>query len=258
MNKSDFDAEFDRLLEEAVRQSENDIVVPDAGPSWTRMEKRLVRERRRARWMRGARWFSLAAASLLAGAFLFHSLQTTEAFRPMFEMAYKMKGGTVSMQIGSTDRPSAEGAKTPPPPDDWEEPYVDNRDLPQEGAFRRMTVTLEAAKEQMQFELPSLDAIPGDLTLQAATLHFSGGEAKASALKLVYADKGETPALTVLLRKRAFSAHAEDPDGQRFVTELPDGTADIEVNRGELNMIVRGSLKPEELGRIADGLLAKP
>ncbi|WP_282941382.1 hypothetical protein [Paenibacillus sp. RC67] len=242
MNSSEFEDEFDRLFEEAVSKSEKNVPAPDADPSWQRMLSKLRRERLRAKWLRAAKWSGIAAASLILGTFLFQSLQPTEAFRPMFEMVYKVKGGSVSMNVGSTDRGSTEGAKTAPPPPDDElapQPLKDNRDLPEENAFRREKVTMDEAVVKTQFVLPVPGYIPEGYILQEVTIHYSIGESKASAAKLTYSHEEDSGQLSILVRKRSFSEKADQPDGKRELTASPSGIKELEVNVGDINLIVK-------------------
>lgn len=257
MNRSELDDEFDRLFEEAVSRSEDNIPVPDPDPSWQRIRSKLRRERRRAQWLRAAKWSGLAAASLGLGTFLFQSLQPTEAFRPMFEMVYKVKGGSVSMNVGSTDRGSTEGAKTaPPPPDDDLEtqPLKDNRDLPEESAFRREKVPLEEASAKTQFALPIPRYIPDGYAIQEVTIHYSIGESKASAAKLIYSHEMDSAILSVLVRKRTFSKNADLPDGKREWTAAPSGINELEMNAGDVNIIVKGSQEESIMNKIVESM----
>ncbi|WP_079910126.1 hypothetical protein [Paenibacillus sp. 32352] len=257
MNRSDFEAEFDRMFEEAVRRSELDeIAVPDADSSWQRIRSKLRKERQRVRFLRAAKWSGLAAASLGLGTFLFQSLQPTEAFRPMFEMVYKVKGGSVSLNVASTDQSTA-GAKTAPPPPDDElpvQPVKDNRDLPEENAFRREKVTMEEAAARTQFALPEPKYIPDGYTLQEVTIHITIGQPKASAAKLVYVKENVPEQLSILVRKRSYSDHADLPDGKRELTKPAAAVNELELNVGEINVIVKGALEVGVLNRIIDGM----
>ncbi|TDF99198.1 hypothetical protein [Paenibacillus piri] len=262
MSKPQWEDEFERLFEEAAEDSERfqPVSIPDPSASWLRLQKRLKKERRRAGWIRRAKWASLSAASVLAGAFLFSTLQTTEAFRPMFEIVYKATGSGIS--IRSTDSMSTAGAKTPPPPPDDSLPPqkpVDNRDLPEGGSFRRIKVSLEDAVSQTQFAMQKPAYIPAGYTFQEAVVHLSIGESKASAVRLVYrsGDSAQTP-LTIIVRKRSYSDRANLPDGRRAVTTPANGVSELEWNEQDRNAIVKAELSEQELNRIADGLSAKP
>jgi hypothetical protein len=262
MNKSDLDAEFERLFDEAACQSERLplLVIPDPADSWRMLQKKLLKEQRRAVWMRRVKWSSFGAVSLAAGAVLFSTLQTTEAFRPMFDMVYKVKGNTMTINIGSTDHSPTSGAKTaPPPPDDMLPPpkVEDSRDLPNEPSFRRVKVTLEEAAENTQFVLPKPGYIPAGYTLQETTAHLTLGQSKASAVKLVYHSDNDALPLQIVVRKRSYSELADRPDGQRSVTgPTKDGT-ELEWNDQDINVIIKAELGDKELNRIADGMSAK-
>ncbi|MDF2960213.1 MAG: hypothetical protein K0S39_1948 [Paenibacillus sp.] len=263
MNKSDFDAEFERRFGEAAENSEHFPIgaIPEPEASWRALQKRLLKEHRKAVWFRRAKWLSFTAASLMAGALLFSTLQTTEAFRPMFEMVYKMKNNSMNINIRSTESVSTEGAKTPPPPPDDTLPpqkLEDNRDLPDEGSFRRIKVTLEEAVTQTQFAMPVPGFLPNGYTLLEASVHFTMGESKASAAKLVYADgANHSGHIQILVRKRSYSANADRPDGDRSLTGSPKGGNELEWNFQDINIIVKAGLNGQELNRIADGLSAK-
>ncbi|WP_028547786.1 hypothetical protein [Paenibacillus sp. UNC451MF] len=260
MNRSKFEADFERLFEDAVSKSEDNVPIPDADPSWQRMLVKLERERRRVKWLRAARWCGLTAASLMLGTFLFHTLQPTEAFRPMFDMVYKVKGGSVSLNVRSTDRGSTEGAKTAPPPPDDElapQPLKDNRDLPEENTFRRVQVTIDEAAEKTQFVLPVPQYIPEGYRLSDVTIHYSMGESKASAAKLQYRKETDSTPLSILVRKRSFSAKAELTDGQREVTATTSGIRELEMNKDDINIVVKAELDEKVLNLIADSMKLK-
>ncbi|NOU97108.1 hypothetical protein GC093_28360 [Paenibacillus sp. LMG 31456] len=264
MNKSDFDAEFERLFDEAAANSGHFPTesIPDPAGSWRSLQQRLRKEQRKVVWMRRAKWASLSAASLMAGAVLFSTLQTTEAFRPMYEMVYRAKNNSINVSIRSTESVSTEGAKTPPPPpDDMLPPpkLEDNRDLPNEGAFRRVKVTLEEAVSAMQFAMPIPSYLPAGYTLQEATIHITLGESKASAAKLVYqGSQGSADnQVQILVRKRSFSVNADRQDGVRTLSASPKGGSELEWNNQDINIIVKADLNEKELNRIGDGLIAK-
>ncbi|MCR8634006.1 hypothetical protein [Paenibacillus radicis (ex Xue et al. 2023)] len=263
MNKSEFDAEFERLFDEAAENSEPLPTEFNADPSasWRTLQQRLQKEQRKAVWLRRAKWASVSAASLIAGAMLFSTLHTTEAFRPMFEMVYKAKNNTINVSVRSTENVSTEGAKTPPPPpDDMLPPpkLEDNRDLPNESAFRRVKVTLEEAASAAQFAMPIPAYIPSGYTLQEATVHITLGESKASAVKLVYQGSADNQGqLEILFRKRSFSANADRPDGIRTFTAPVKGGGELEWNNQDINIIVRSAMTEQELNKIGEGLKVK-
>lgn len=265
MSENEWDTAFDLKFEDAMKRIDASVSgpLPDsdaaARASWKQLQQRLLREQRRAVWTRRIQWASYAAASLLAGAWLFHSLQTTEAFRPMFELVYKMKGGTVSVQYSTAEPPSRTGAKTAPPPDDDELPETalqDNRDLPEEGAYRRKQVSAAEAKAETQFVLPVPKDPPDGYSLQHVLLHYSAGASKAGAAKLVYRPtKGSAQPLTILVRKRAYSSHSGMPDGQRsWVPDAGGHGGELEWNVEDINVIIRGGLGEREQNELADSM----
>jgi hypothetical protein len=259
MKNYDFDAEFERLFDEAASHSERlmPLVIPDPAVSWRILQKKLLKEQRKSVWLRRVKRSSFGAASLLAGAVLFSTLQTTEAFRPMFEMVYKVKDNTMTIHVGGTEQLPSTGAKTAPPPDDLLPPKVqDNRDLPNESAFRRVKVTLEEAAAQTQFVLPKPGYIPQGYSLQETTVHLSAGQSKASGVKLVYSSEDSRSPLQIVIRKRSFSDHADRKDGQRTLTEPGKDGNELEWNDQDMNIIVKAGLSGQELNRIADGMSA--
>lgn len=262
MKKVENDDEIlDKLIGEAINERVNSIPIPDpTEEAWNHIQLRLRKERRRKSWIRRIKWISLTAASLLIGAFAFQSLQTTEAFRPMFEMVYKVKESGTILHIGSTEKQNGQGAKTPPPPDDdthTPSPVKDNRDLPEEGTFRRVKVTLDEAVQQTQFVLPKPGYVPAGYGFQEATVHFSLGETKASAAKLVYLHDAAGQKLQIVVRKRSFSDNAKRQDGSRSLSELPSGGKELEWNDQDVNIIIQADVSEDELNKIADGMFVK-
>ncbi|WP_248925196.1 hypothetical protein [Paenibacillus hamazuiensis] len=257
MKKDRMDETFDRLWERAVSQSETSEpgIVPDPEMSWLRMRRELEKERRMKRRRRSVKWVSLAAASLGVGAFLFHSLQTTEAFRTMYDIVHKAAGGTVSIQINSREKPDASGALTAPPPPDGgpEAPRPDNRDLPEENSIRK-TVAQEEAYRESQFTLPLLGYIPDGYELKESVVHYSLGETKGSAVRFIYERADRPKPLKIVFRKRTFSANADLPDGKRSLTETADGARILEWNEREMNIVLQGQIGEAELNKIADGM----
>lgn len=258
----EWEAEFDRLFENAVNSIDTSVpgslqdTEAAAQASWQQLQKRLRREARRAAWLKRIKWSTYAAASLLAGAVLFHSLQTTEAFRPMFEMAYKMKGGTVSVQYSGSDKLSTAGAKTAPPPPDDELPkpeLKDNRDLPEEGNYRRKQASIGEAAAETQFVLPVPRELPEGYSVQYVMLHYTLGESKAGAAKIIYKQgNGAAAYFTVLVRKRAYSDNKNVPDGKRSWLPSPQGRGgELEWNDQDVNIIIQGELNEAEQNKVA-------
>ncbi|TBL78201.1 DUF4367 domain-containing protein [Paenibacillus thalictri] len=258
MSNDRFDETFDRLWERALQDSEEGALPPVPAPeiSWLRMREKLERERRLRKWRRTFKWAAVTAASLGLGAVLFHSLQTTEAFRSMYEMVYKKKGTSVSIHAGSTYQPDPSKALTPPPPPDDgpPPPPEDNHDLPDEGAFRRVTVTLEQAYREAQFSMPVLGYLPEGYELKEAVVHYSMGETKGSAVRLIYEDQGSGKQLKVLFRKRAFSSIGNMPDGQRAKSDNKSGIQTLEWNDNDINIYLQGEISGQDLEKLASGL----
>ncbi|PZE22085.1 hypothetical protein [Paenibacillus xerothermodurans] len=58
MSNSDFDADFERLFDEAAEDSDRmmPFVIPEPRPSWMALHTKLQRELRTAAWIRTAKW----------------------------------------------------------------------------------------------------------------------------------------------------------------------------------------------------------
>ncbi|OUS68802.1 hypothetical protein B1748_33075 [Paenibacillus sp. MY03] len=230
MNREEFDQLFDQAFDEAAHSSQ---LVPDPGPSWARIQKKLAR---RAAIKRRLKLVPYIAASFLLGAYLFGTPAVTTAFKPVIEAVATIKDGVLEMTIG---QPKASGTlpKTAPPPgiaEDGGSNKTDGQDLSYRSTTPIRHDTLKAAAKHLNFALPSIGHVPESFTLTEIISYRHQDSNKGDQLSLLYErESGESGLYRISIRKlekdQRMKLSSDDPDIESEMTTINGYEAFLQI-----------------------------
>lgn len=264
MNREEFDQLFDQAFDEAAHSSQ---LVPDPGPSWARIQKKLAR---RAAIKRRLKLVPYIAASFLLGAYLFGTPAVTTAFKPVIEAVATIKDGVLEMTIG---QPKANGTlpKTAPPPgiaEDGGSNKSDGQDLSNNDTASQHD-TLKAAAKYLNFALPGIGLVPESFALREIITYRHQDSNKGNQLSLLYErESGESGLYRISIRKlekdQRMKLSSDVPDiasemttingYQAFLQITNEGYASLQYFANDLLVNIFGNLDREEIMEIGSNI----
>ncbi|WP_040950247.1 DUF4367 domain-containing protein [Gorillibacterium massiliense] len=114
MDMKNIDDQFDELWSAALEQSYQ-IEVPDPGPSWKVISKKLEDRKKMKRRLKRLRRGGAVAAAFLVGAMLFSVPLQTKAYLPVMKIVKNVGGGISSIFYGDTEDDPKKAVTSAPP-----------------------------------------------------------------------------------------------------------------------------------------------
>ncbi|TVX97151.1 DUF4367 domain-containing protein [Cohnella terricola] len=217
MRERHFDKLFDEAFDAAAKKA---TVVPDAEPSWERMQKKIGSKNKRRKLLGS---LPVAVASFLLGAFLFGSPALTSALNPLFDTVKHYQQNVVSFVFGT--RSTDAGALTPPPD---ESAGIEENNLSELPIYEKSYSSWEEAARHFAFSTLKIHDIPPDYRLSEVRLYSADADSPANEARLVYYNHDNQRLIIKLSKLGAHttitSSHAQD-GGTYEVIELDHFTA---------------------------------
>ncbi|MFD0671264.1 DUF4367 domain-containing protein [Cohnella sp. GCM10027633] len=260
MNKAEFERRFDAAFE-AAAQNAVSAPVADYRPSWERMQGKLRSRRKSGRARAALGRLAILAAAILIGAFIFNGSSTVRAIEPMYAKLIQ-SDGMLSFFFGRDEDRDTSGAKTAPPPD-----YVSGDTQAHPSAYNRTEVTdIEGARDALSFRAPEFGYIPDYFSLYSAELTYSRNQDRADSVIYTYLNGSNGYYVTLYFNKlkgvtgtgtnisgegiTVREVHLRDADG--VLTTVTDGTSQLELIAGDIQISFGGRVPADELLRIYD------
>lgn len=265
MNREQFDRLFDQAFEEAARHS---TFVPDPGPSWANIEKRLAKRARRRRRLRLVPYIVL---SFMLGAFIFGTPAVTIAFQPIIQSASMIRDGVAELTVGRL-KPSDTVPKTDAPPGHTEtedSPALEGQDIESGGMTRYSYDTLAEASKNLAFKPPAIRFVADFFELAGILAYRPHDSDKDEQLWIQYdrKDGGEgqysirmnafPPGATMRISSDHTGVETESivVNGYEAYLQLTgEGYARLQFFVDDLYISITGLLAREEIVMIAEGL----
>jgi hypothetical protein len=176
---------FEELWDSEIQRSYK-VEVPDPSQSWSDVAKKISRERVRRVRMHRIQLLTAVVASIVIGAVIFGTPQTSKALNPVTRFISNLKGDVISIFYGTEDAGSLE-AKTKPPSDDG---AIVTQRVSERGtdiANAETVQTVNEAKLKAPFPILEPHVLPGTFKLNNVTIYF-GADKAAQQVKLLYSD----------------------------------------------------------------------
>lgn len=261
MNKN----EFDRLFDDACDKVENatDTFSTDYRPSYAKVKKRIRAIEKRRTIKRSFRRISVIVASLLLGATIFSSIPVTKAFYPFYQTLKELPGEIATLFFGNQDKTDSNGAKTAPPTEGKLQQDGIKNNI--KGESKTVTVSLEEARKQVNFDIPTFGYIPASYELRKTELLLLPGESSSTKVTFTFKDQENNTFWVTLIQLEdnttiGSGANKEQMQkvqlkyGTGYLVIAPDGSSRLEFLKGNIYVSILGTLSKNDLIRLAENL----
>ncbi|MNH82951.1 hypothetical protein D3C87_510910 [compost metagenome] len=183
------DDELDELIHEALITSPHTSLPTEEQrrESWLNIKPDLQRDKRRRTFLRRFQWFGIIAASVALGALLFTPPMMTQAVSPIYQHVQQLGTGFAQVVFGKEAYMDTSQAKTSPPPSIDEEKLTER--VTSYGELKPEVVTLEEARNNISFVLPTLPTPPSRFKLDNIALFRTDKSAKTGWMEFNYSSK---------------------------------------------------------------------
>lgn len=256
MNKDEFDRLFDDSFDK-ISDNTQDEYSSDYRPSWKKVKGKISAEKKKHTRKTFFRNVSVVAVSMLLGALIFGATPATKAFNPFYQSIKEFPGQITTLFFGNQDR-SDNHAKTSQPINETQQ----NQDLDLDiDAPTVLSVTLEEAKEQANFEIPSFSYIPAGYELKKTDLFINGIPEK---VRFTFTNQDDLLLVTLtvlgedaIITSGSRGAKVEEVQlihGKGYLTVTTDGSSKIEFLKRNIHILILGELQEDELIRLAENM----
>ncbi|WP_433946860.1 DUF4367 domain-containing protein [Paenibacillus sp. SN-8-1] len=229
----EFEDELDELIREAFITSSHTSLPTQAQrrESWLNISQLLQKDNRRRNFVRRFQWFGIIAASFALGALLVTPPMITQAVSPIYQHVQRLGTGIVQVVFGKEAYIDTSQAKTSPPPSVDAQEHAER--VTSSGKIKPEVVTLEEARNNISFVLPTLPTPPARFKLDNIALFRTDKSTKTGWMEFSYSTKNGG-IFRICLRK------LESNQSITFLSN-PD-TKQIKLNNGSSAFFTGGDL----------------